>query len=85
MWRPDNWHSPYEEYTMDEPGMKMQHESFEAGADAILEALKVKEDTVRLKSDSTSRIPAYGNYPEIIVEGKPYDEGWLVHIPEEGK
>ena len=55
----------------------------EAGADAMLEALKGKEDTVRLKLDGTSKIPAHGDYPEIIIEGKPYDKGWLIFIPEE--
>tara|TARA_Y100000310_G_scaffold144390_1_gene143643 strand:+ start:17269 stop:17538 length:270 start_codon:yes stop_codon:yes gene_type:complete len=73
-WRPVGWKSL---------GNPDTHSVYEAGADAMLEALKSKDDTVRLNMDGVSRIPAHGKYPEIIIEGKPYDLGWLVFIPED--
>ncbi len=88
MWRPDKWDNPFHKTADYGHGKQSWNEepeftAFEAGADAMLEALKKKKDTVRLKFDGTSRIPAHGDYPEIIIEGKPYDKGWMVYVPEE--
>lgn len=50
---------------------------FEAGADAMLEALK--HTGARLTGDTV--MPAFGEYPEIHVPDRT--KGWVVLIPDD--
>ena len=56
MWRPEGWDNPCEEYKKYfgdiEPSCVQEHEyySYEAGADAMLDALKKQFDSEHLKA-----------------------------------
>lgn len=80
-WRPSNWKNPHKDYwgkemTLKEDYETNQHFSYEAGADAMLEALK--KDAAYMNGDTI--IPAQGKCPEIHCPGGMV--GWLVFIPD---
>ena len=72
MYRPDGW--CYDGGNASHPCIG---ESYEAGADAMLEGLK--KEGIYLNGDTI--IPAQGNFPEIHCPGGTI--GYLVVIPEE--
>ena len=87
-WRPDGWQNPFAEtddfgmykIPLGEDNITNKRTCFEAGADAMLEALK-----------ETGLATPIGHWVEAVARGEssntlaiPYDEkGWLVFIPEE--
>jgi len=64
-WRPDNWVNPYEELLRYETNLDNHRTAFEAGADAILEALREYGLMVRagntLAYESNNRFKVFGN------------------------
>ncbi len=85
MWRPDNWAltepaaEALEDIKKDAYGWarsltEFEKQLFEAGADAMLEALKDRG------------VFTYGNHtPDIELDDAPEESGYWVFIPEEGK
>jgi len=78
MWRPKEWGNPNEEYhnVCDVPTVQdAEYEAYEAGADAMLEALK---------KDKHIMTPAQ---MELLLPDRKYPprNGYLVFIPDEEK
>ena len=80
MYRPKEWENPYQGgWARDDEGslypitQDAESDAFEAGADAMLEALKGKKDSEYWKA----------KWEEICL--KPPVNGWLVFIPDEEK
>jgi len=82
MWRPEGWECPYKVFrTLHGGAFSNSEDIFEEGADAMLK--KLIAGGFEIKSDGTSIIPAQHGFPEIRIEGKPFDKGWIVYIPKE--
>ena len=76
-WRPDDWKNLHP----DDPREHLRggpHTAYEAGADAILEALKKDSFTRRIT------LPASDNLTNDLSDFELKSPGWLVFIPEEG-
>ena len=76
-WRPEGWQTLPDNQVLLQQGMRIlytKQELFEAGADAMLEALKNMPNTEKLDGEK---------HPEgYITEAKGGFKGWLVIIPE---
>lgn len=87
-WRPDNWENPYESEDVwirvgklagQALGIRYDSDVFEAGADAMLEALK-REALVR-----KIKIPWSGHPENDLSDFELTESGHLVLIPDEGE
>ena len=81
MWRPDNWKNPYFLKDLD-GGYYNQYPEFaiyEAGADAILQALKERPETMFIIGARA------GADPSLLKFGIENKRGWLVFVPEDKK
>ena len=75
-WRPDDWINPY--LQQDETGDFVNSRVFEAGADAMLGA--IKKDAQYLNNDGSAP------YGMVLARSlKRGDRGWLVFIPDKNR
>lgn len=70
-WRPKNWLKLYRKFYR--TGESSTRETYEAGADAVLEALKVDGKHTD------------GKAPTLSINVRPEQQGWLVFIPDKGE
>lgn len=75
MWRPEGWENPYIDPSTKPEGSFITtfHHIYEAGADAMLEALKNKSPI--LTSEQM----------KLIAPDRKFRYGWLVFIPDDKK
>ena len=66
-WRPEGWENPHSNLG---PGFDLAHTAFEAGADAMLEALKKKGAWMTPEQLT------------LLAPDRQYPYGYLVFIPE---
>ncbi len=70
MWRPEGWQNSWDK-KREENGMASKAEIFEAGASAMLEALKAKSSFMTPEQ------------MRLIVPDRKYSFGWIIFIPNE--
>ena len=76
MWRPDNWNKIKPVSTVDWKTGDFQR-GVEAGADAILQALKERPETMFIIGARA------GADPSLLKFGIENKRGWLVFVPED--